>query len=467
MRIRLLFLIVGLFVSSSFAQLTLKNQFKFSRWENHDLKITENWTDIAYQRDMWEAGLRFEVNHPPDPFVFTQDSLLKDYELTFRYISFNYKDFSATIGNFYAIFGRGLVLRTYEDRNLRVDTNIEGIKMVQNGDFYQIQGIAGRMRDKYNRRENILWGLDGEVNVGANVLLGGSFLHQDKNHMQLDQILASRMQVNWDWGEFYTEFVKPSWYKNLSFYNSVNVFGDKWTATFEYKNYDHLSFENDLATKYNAAPSLTRQHAYTLLNRHPHALNMNDEKGYQLEFTYLPAENWEVTFNHSLTTTHSGQEIFKEFYAEIFHEWQDKAQLRLLGAWSQDFSTNTENLIPIFDVYYDFDPKNQLHLSLQHHHVINNFDKSEYDNDLLIVEWTRSPLLSFAVVGEITNQDQLINVSLERNKWLYGQITLQFSSTQQVSLMYGSRQAGFICVGGVCRYVPEFEGWEIGFQSRF
>ncbi|NOZ62565.1 MAG: hypothetical protein GXO74_12910 [Calditrichaeota bacterium] len=467
MRIRLAFLFLFVFATSSFAQLTLKNQFKFSRWQNHDLKIVENWTDISYQKHSWEAGARFEVNRPPDPFVFVQDSLLKNYELTFRYISFDYKDFSATVGNFYAIFGRGLVLRTYEDRNLRVDTNIDGIKLEQSGDIFQFQAIAGKMRDKYNRRKNLVWGLDGEINAGENIILGGSFLHQNKNQRQLNQIWASRVQANWNWGEFYGELVKPSWHGNFSFYNALNLFGEKWTATLEYKNYDHLSFSTDLTTEYNAAPSLTRQHAYTLLNRHPHALNMNDEKGYQFELSYLPAENWEITFNHSRTATHSGQEIFKEFYAEIFHEWEARCQLRLLGAWSYDFTTNTKNLIPIADMYYDLNKKNQLHLSVQHQHVINNFDKSEYDNDLLLVEWTRSPHLSFALVGEITNQDQLINIFLERNKWLYGQLTLQFSSTQQITLMYGSRQAGFVCVGGICRYVPEFEGWEIGFLSRF
>ena len=467
MRFRSFFFFWLILYSTAFSQLTLKNQFKFSRWKNYDLKIVENWTDIAYQKSNWEAGIRFEINRPPDPFVFQQDSLLKNYELTYRYIEFTHENFSATVGNFYEIFGRGLVLRSYEDRNLRVDTNIEGARVKQSGDNYQLKALAGRMRDKYNRRDNWIFGIDGELSFYENLILGASALRQTNSISSSNALYSLRLQNNWDWGEVYAEIAKPEWYNKVSFYNSWNFYSEKWTAAIEFKNYDHLAFVNNYGTEYNAAPSLTRQHAYTLLNRHPHALDMNDEKGYQLELTYIPQADWELTVNHSLTLNHDDKQIFKEFYAEIFKEWENRAQLRLIGAWSYDLATNTKNIIPITDIYYNLNERNQLHFSYQHQHVINNLDKSEYDNDLLLAEITHSPLFTFAIVGEITNQDQLRNVTLARNKWLYFQTTVQFSSSHQMTIMYGARQAGFICVGGICRYVPEFEGWEISFLNRF
>ena len=457
-----------LFMSTqAIGQLTFRNQFEYTYWEEYNRKIIENWTDVTYQREFVQLGMRYEINHPPDPFIFPQPDLLNEYELTFGYAEFEHKNLSARVGDYYAMFGRGLVLRTYDDRNLRVDNNIRGLKLNFSGSSYKLKALAGKMRDKYNRRDDMIYGFDGEVNPLKNVHVGGSYLLENDTNDDQRKVWSTRVFVTRDLWDIYAEIARPDWMDDFSAYIGLNAAYSRLTLTAEYKDYHNLSFKNSRQTEYNAAPSLTRQHVFSLLNRHPHALNQNDEKGYQIELTYLPDDYREFIVNHSQTFTHNKQRIFEEFYGEIHRYFGDVVDGRLAAAWNFDFTTSTKNITPIADVSYNLTDRDQIHTSYQHQHTINTIDKSEYDTELLLVEYSRSPNVSFAVVGEYTNKNQLRNVNMDQNTWLHGIVTFSFWRNQQLSVLYGSRQAGFVCVGGICRYEPEFEGLEIKLVNRF
>ena len=451
--------------SLTLAQVTFKNQTVYTNWQEYNRTILEDWADLTYQRDWFKAGLRYEINHPPDPFIFPQDSLLKIYELTFRYLQFRYKKMNLTVGNYYEMFGRGLTLRTYEDRNLRVDTNLEGFKFNYLGRRVKFKAIGGRMRDKYNRRKNWLWGGDVEVKPFKNTHIGASYLTQNKS--TLKSLWAVRFNYTRDLWDFYVETVRPSWYSAFSYYAALNLYFDKVAATLEIKDYNRMSFQNNYQTEYNAAPSLTREHEFSMLNRHPHALNQNDERGYQFEVTYTPSDPVQIVLNHSQTFTHAGERFFEEFYGELTHTVNERLEYHLAGAWTFDFTTNTDNITPILDGTYNVTERDQIHLSAQHQHTKNRTDLSEYDNELGLIEISHSPFVSFAVVGEYTNKYQLRNVQMKRHTWLYGMASFTFWNNQQLSLLYGSRREGFICVGGICRYEPEFQGFELKMNVRF
>ena len=462
----ILFSFLLIFTNIIFAQLSFKNHLEYTRWQEDGRQYWENWSDVTYQKKGLQLGIRYEINNPPDPTVFPQPDLLKEYELTYRYARFRYKRLTAVVGNYYAMFGRGLLLRTYEDRNLRVDNNIDGIKLQLKLRKFKLQALGGKMRDKYNRRKNSIYGLDAEFEPIKRLRLGGSILRQDEINLGHSQLWAGRVSYSYGWWDIYTELARPGWNKKLSNYTAFNFFFDKVSATIEYKDYNKLSFTDSTGTEYNAAPSLSREHTYTMLNRHPHALDMNDEKGYQVEVAYFPFDGWEFIFNHSQTYNHQQERLFREFYSEAKYVGQD-LELHAAAAWNFDLLSNTENITPLIDGTYNLSSRDQIHLSLQHQHTINKLNKGEYDNELLLVEYSRSPLFSAAVVAEYTNQDQWRTIDMKRNYWIYGNLTFNFWNNQQLSLLYGSRREGFICVGGVCRLEPEFEGIEIKLTNRF
>ncbi len=450
------------------AQFSIKNRLDYTDWYDYDRRIVENWTDVAWQKNNLQIGGRYEINYPPDPFIFPQDSLLKQFDFTFAYAEYEMNNWNLRAGNFYSMFGRGLTLRTYEDRNLRTDNNILGGAVSYTGDALTVKTIAGKMRDKYIRRKDYIYGVDAEATPLDAVQIGVSFLYQDTPGGDLSRMSAVRANWFWDWGDLYGEVVKPGWSDKLSHYwGFTGIVGD-FTFTSEYKSYDQMSFKNSYGMEYNAAPALTREHTFTMLNRHPHALNMDDEKGWQIEVAWTPSPAWDMTANNSKTLSHSGQRIYEEYYLESHNYFfNDKLETRLAAAWNFDFSTNTENITTIIDPQYEIGGRDLLHLSWQHQHTKNVFDLSEYDTELLQIEYSRSPFGSIALVGEYTNKYQLNNVIMNRHTWLYAQLTLNFWRNQELMLLYGSRQAGFVCVGGICRYEPEFRGLEVRLVNRF
>lgn len=449
-----------------YAQLSVKNQFEFTNWHDYDRRIVENWSEALYQYRSLQIGGRFEINRPPDPFIFPQDSLLNNYDFTFAFAELRLKKFNLRAGHFYSLFGRGLTLRTYEDRNLRLDNSILGGKVEYTLNRFAVKALAGKMRDKYNRLQDTVYGTDVEVQPFQFLRLGGNVLGTDSP--ESGGIGALRSDFNFSWGAFYAEFAKPQKVHPWSHYVGFTTAAGVWTLLAEYKDYHQLSFRNSYGTEYNAPPALTREHSFTLLNRHPHALNSNDEKGWQVEVTCAPSLTWDITVNHSQTRSHTGVSLFEEVYAETHHRLlNDLLEARLAAAWNLDFTTNTENITTIVDPQMTLTSRDLLHLSWQHQHTKNRFDLSEYDAELLQIEYSRSPYGSFALVGEYTNQFQLVNVEMTRHTWLYAQLTLIVARNQEIALLYGSRQAGFVCVGGICRYEPEFRGLEIKVVNRF
>jgi hypothetical protein len=458
-------IILFLFVVLVQAQISFRNQSEYAYWQDDKRNVWENWADLTYQYDFFRTGLRFETNNPPDPYIFNQSDLVHKNELTFRFVEANYKSISARIGNFYSTFGRGMILRTYEDRNLHVDNNIDGLQLKHRGEIINAQVLVGKIRDLYNRREETIYGFDTDINPYESFRIGGSFLAQSGSH---GSVWALRNHFIKNWWDLYLELTRPSWSDDYSFYSAVSATSYNFAITAEYKTYSDLQMQNKYAINYANGPALCREHSYTLLNRHPHELDMNDERGYQLELIWFPNENWQLTGNYSFSEKHSSQRLFEEYYFELAPPSPFRNFSGILGIdWQYDAVTNTENITPLTDLYYDINAQNQLHLILQHQHSTNIYNKSEYDTELLIIEYSHSPWLTLAMVGEYTNKDQLRNVNLDRNTWLYGNIILSFRGKHQLSLLYGTRQEGFVCIGGVCRYEPEFKGVEIKLTNRF
>jgi hypothetical protein len=449
------------------AQVSVSNQLEVSNWEQFDRTIFENWLDVSYQHEYFRLGVRHEINSPPDPFVYPLDSLLQHYDLTYRYLEFSVDAFRLTIGNYYTMFGRGLALRTYEDRNLRIDTNLEGLKLNYSGSFIEATALTGRMRDRYNRRDDRLWGIDIGLRVADDLLIGGSYLKNDFSSGLQTDLYAFRLEPNLGPVNIYAEMARPANIPNWSGYAVVSYTHPRFSLLIEYKNYNNLALTNRFLTEYNAPPAGSREHSFTLLNRHPHVLNMNNERGFQIEALIPFSQSIETTLNYSFTESQSRFKLFEEYLVQAHYDTYQNWAVEGIMAWNFDRTSGTENITPILSVDYSWKRIHTIHAEIQHQHVTNLTDRSEYDDDVLVVEYTRAPWLNFAVVGEYSNRYQLTTVTDDTKYWIYVQCILNILKDHQFSILYGKRQAGFVCAGGVCRFEPEFDGLELKLLSRF
>ena len=55
-----------------------------------------------------------------------------------------------------------------------------------------------------------------------------------------------------------------------------------------------------------------------------------------------------------------------------------------------------------------------------------------------------------------------------KNRWISAEISYNITSSQRVSIMYGSIQGGLFCSNGVCRVIPAFnDGLKVAYSANF
>lgn len=112
----------------------------------------------------FSAGIQYEAYEPDVLLGYPEN--LKGNGITNYYIAYASKKISATVGHFYEQFGSGLVLRSWEDRQLGINNALRGAKIqFTPSDAISIKAIYGQKRDAYTVGEGKVWGADAELNL--------------------------------------------------------------------------------------------------------------------------------------------------------------------------------------------------------------------------------------------------------------------------------------------------------------
>ena len=159
-----------------------------------------SFANIIYTKGKFSTGIRFESYEPA--LLGYRNDPLATYEgsgIGYRYAKYNDDDITITVGNFYEQFGSGLMLRTYEERNLGIDNSLDGINV--NYRPYKgitFKGVYGKQRLGFSngttKGPGIVRGLDSEVQL--NDLLDSTF--QSKTRVTLGGSIVSRYQQDID-----------------------------------------------------------------------------------------------------------------------------------------------------------------------------------------------------------------------------------------------------------------------------
>ncbi len=462
-------------------------------------EILENWLNLDYNKNIFSAGLRFEVFQPNDPDPSVSRGKVKYADIAYKYIGVDIGDveegLNITVGNFYKLFGRGLVLKSYEDRNIRIDNNLLGVKVEVNYKGFTLTALSGSIANINNERQDILHAGDFQYNGFDFIKLGTTFA---SNQPPIDGIarttLASfRIQPSYWNFDGYAEYgVKSNkdvqsqvfhddeWKIGEAFYGSLNFYYDVFSIVGEYKYYDNYAFaSNDGTIFYNTAPSLRKEYTYILLNRHPSPLDQSNEEGYAIEVNYNISDETSLIANYGITNTLPTSSYYQrvnnlslpiatqleEMYLQASHNWSESLTSILAFGYNEELSTNTKNFTPILENKFYFDDINTIKLVLEHQQTENLTTDEKYYDDIINIEYLRSPNFSVAVVAELqTKEPQEGNVV--RKFWSFIQFGYKLGNHSDLSLLVGTRQAGNICIGGICRYEPAFQGVELKILTR-
>ncbi len=479
--------------------LGFQNHLEYSFNVDTKREIFENWTNVDYLKGIFSAGLRFEAFQPNDPDPSISRGKVRYADIAYKYISVDIGDLDKGIklnaGNFYTLFGRGMILKSYEDRNIRIDNNLIGVKAEGHIYDFHLTALSGSAANSQNIRKDILHAFDLSYR-GLNFFKLG-FTHAanlpEDESLAKTSLSSFRLEPEiWNF-DFYFEFgIKQNSdiQKNVfndtesiigkGFYGNTNFYYGPFAITGEYKLYDNFAFtSSDGTIFYNTPPSLRKEYTYLLLNRHPSPLDQSNEQGYQIEINYTLDENTNFQTSYGLTRTLPSSSYFqrvngfnlsevtqfKEFFVQAYRSWSDEFNTTISLGYNEELSSNTKNLTPIFEGKYYFGDVNTLKFILEHQHTTNRITNEKYFSDVISIEYLRSPLFNIAWVSEIQTKEPEEGKTI-RKVWSFVQFGYKISSHTDLSLLVGSRQAGNICIGGVCRFEPEFQGIEFKMLTR-
>lgn len=280
-----------------------------------------------------------------------------------------------------------------------------------------------------------------------------------------------------------------------------------------YKWIDNMSFKSDpnqIGTPsmldINYLPAITKEHVYSLATMYPYATQPNGEAGIQLQAMYTIPRRTKIGGKYGTTITANyslAKEIEKEYQAgsinpneytsKIFSMgdltfYQDinvQLERKLTKNWKLKLSYYNQNYnqhvvedniydnehvvlanIGVADVTYNITTNTSLRLELQ---GLWTSGKDKYvrdDGDWLsgLLELNIAPKW-FVSVGDEWNYKTYND---EKDPLHYFNVAFGYTQgSNRISLRYGRQRDGLLCVGGVCRYVPQSTGLTLSILSSF
>ena len=488
---------------------------------------SNNYFQLNYNYGKFTAGVQYETYLP---------SALLGYSPTWDgqngigtyYLNFKSETLDLTGGYFYEQFGNGLILRSWEDRQLGINTALKGIRVKFTPfDSFDLTGVYGQQRNGFDVSEGTVQGLDAnfhlsnELNIeSVDIRVGASYVGRYQSSVSPDSIPTTVNAYGGRLDLVYKDFYAgveaitkdPDVIVNEEAIESPQLFdgtalqvnmgyGQKGigvNATF--RRLENFSFYSDRYAEGNSynellinyVPALTKQHDYLLSNIYVYNAqsrllmtgveNTVGEVGTQVDVYYSFDKKsalgklgtkiagnfsyWaglDATFNLAEQTYDAkfigdGDRYFRDLNIEIKNRWSKK--------WN--------SVVSFQDVIIDKGVSQGGPLGTQ----------GDIRSQIAVIEGTRK----FEKGKSVRMELQHLWTAADRKNWAAGVLEYSFNSALTIyaadawnyggegeihyysfggsyskgrtrfAMNYGRQRGGLICVGGVCRYVPENTG---------
>lgn len=500
---------------------------------------SNNYIRLDYNYGKFSAGLQYEA-YLPSALLGYSDRF-NDNKIATYYVNYKGEQLDITAGNFYEQFGSGLILRSWEDRQIGINNSIRGVKVAYSpNDFTTIKGLIGKNRLGFETTAGTVGGVDVETNLvrlfnkenfNNSVTAGFSYVGQHEDYtgavedfpqninnysLRLGYSGTAGIYAN---AEYVIKGEQPALFSGMpteNYYDgnallvnlgySMKGFGVN--ATFRRMENMAMYSQRDLSETaqnlynegiVNYVPALTRQHDYLLTNIYVYQaqpqLNFDLEEvgeiGGQLDIFYnfakgsflggkygtklaVNASYWNglnATFNDDLTYETNffdfGRKFFHDVNVEVNKKWTDKFSSIITYMHQYYDRAVMEGItytplvanVVVGDFLYKFDSNNSVRFELQH--LQTKRDKKNWAAAL--VEYNLNQKWNF-YVGDNYNYGN----DDENQRYHYYMVGGSYAKeSTRVALNYGRQRGGLICVGGVCRYVPENTGFTLSLVKTF
>jgi len=445
------------------------DKFKYSYSSDTKKEIFENWLDVSYQFGGFRTGVMLRSYAP-------SEEGLRGTNIEHRFFEFDSGEFGIRAGHFYGMFGRGLVFNSYEDRIVRVDTRLDGLIASTRQDRFTVTAFSGTP----SVQDLDIRGIDGEYELGMKFRLGASGLTyrpddyvSDDGEVRREWVASGRARQQFSFGDYYVEYGRRKGWEygpddgydmGYAFYGNLNLYQGPFSVSWENSDYKRFKIVSDAdgKTPLNRPPSLAREFTWTLLNRAPHNLDADDEKGNNLDILFSSGD-WSLLASGAHLKNQEGETRYELAFGSFKKE--NLGPTTITGGFGYQDSEGLRQTVVGEITLYTSSTTNWT-LQAEHQHVRmgggTGFDLGAYDQDWFKLEYSTAPRWAFAAIYEINNKDDIQRPSTEKEgPFPAGQITYTISQGGNLNLWFGKRQAGYLCSGGVCKIEPAFEGVEL------
>jgi len=456
--------------------------------------------NIRYNQENFTLGLRSEIYQINTAAEYTTISQ--------KFVRYRSDDLYIQVGNFNEIFGKGLLLRTFEipgsiyevyGQRYGFYKDIEGLSVRYQNKYISAKFLYGRPLDrslppsfgKRERRPILVYGSEIDLLTMESIIPGIIYLKSSADNeisgspdedeyfgLNLDGQVSDNIQL-------YTEYAAKGngfdgnniFNDSQGFYTSASIGLDRVYITGEYKYY------NNFTLVYNDPPPALREHSFVLLNRSTHVTNLANERGYQLELLLNLNNSNTITINHARGSNDiaNSDKSYQSYYVDLSYYFMEQNLLKTFFDYSTDESEFQDNRFtagallesPVSDLwslsgeiqYQQYD--HNLPLSP----IFGNLDQN-IKNIFFSFVLDYSPTFSIGTAVELSNDNRETDPNLTGRpevfiSWPSLNMSYQYNQQNTISLFCGKRRGGNACTGGICYQVLPFDGLELRMNSSF
>ncbi len=505
---------------------------------------SNNYLLVNARYGNFTAGVQVEAYEPNA--LLNYNPKFKGTDVGTWYVDYNTDKFQITGGYFYEQFGSGMILRSWEDRAIGINSSIRGVRAKYTPNYnISLTALYGRQRTGFDVSNGDIYGFDSTFGLSDALNLDTSDLtfgfsvvgreeaipFSDVDYKKMTGALSTRLDYSSNY--FYSsfeyslksddaifdiskkidpDFVEPGSAYLLNFGYSKSGLGVDVTlrrvenmAFFserEPESYDATLSSLDFNDKIiNFVPALTKQHHYNLANIYVHQAQYRvdfidsqimkaGETGGQIDLFYnfkkksklggkygtkvalnyaswynLPGEYGYTPPQYETNFFGVSQKYFSDFNIEITKRLSSKVRgnISYVNQYYDQRLVGGGYLVKTNIVGADatFKLNGSHSISVQGEHMWADKDMKNWAG--ATIEYNPSSKLSFYAM-DLYNYG---NPESKRQLHYYSIGSSYRKGSARIAVNYGRQRGGLVCVGGVCRFVPESKGLSLSLSKSF
>ncbi len=494
-----------------------------------------NYLLLNYNLGKFTAGVQFE-SYLPDAILGYAPEYDGGNGIAHYYLNYKDETLDITGGNFYDQFGSGLLLRSWEDRQLGINNSIRGVRVNWSAsDNLNLTGLYGQQRNGFEYSEGVIQGLDANFELSnalniesVDLRFGASYVSRFQpqsleNPEAPENVNAVGARLDFVKGNVYGGIEANTKSKDVLFNEGILVSNKTYDGTSmqinlgyaqkglginsTFRRLENWSFYADREAQGNVynqqilnyVPALSKQQDYLLTNIYVYnaqpGLFIDDveqrsgEVGTQTDIYYSVKKGTKLGGKYGMKIAAnfsywsgleseynvqnrfyeakfigSGPRLFRDFNVEVKKKWSKRVNsvftlqdVVVDKGVSLGGPVGTQGDIHATVAVAEATIKMQKSQSLR---VVGQhlWAKKDRQNWMaLVAEYNFNSRFSMYVYDNWNYRE--FGYDGEEKDIHYYNIGASYTKGRvRVAGNYGRQRGGLICVGGVCRFVPESNG---------